>query len=421
MTNSHPTAADGPQPPHEPPAPADPAQPPHEPPAAADGAQPPQGPPAPDTDSRTGGAGGNPNPAEGRVPTTHPHPTTHGLHTHLVVTRPTFHLDITLTAAPGEVVALLGPNGAGKTTALRALAGLTPLTAGHLRLDGTELDRTPPESRPVGVVFQDYLLFPHLTALDNVAFGPRCHGATKAEARTQAAAWLDRMGLAEHAGVKPRRLSGGQAQRVALARALATRPRLLLLDEPLAALDARTRLDVRSQLRRHLAEFEAVAVLVTHDPLDAMVLADRLIVIEHGKVVQEGTPADIARRPRTDYIAHLVGLNLYRGRAEGHMVKLDTGPAITTTEDLAGDVFVAFPPSAVTLFRDRPTGASARNLWRCEVSGLETHGDQIRADLTGELPLAADLTTVAAAELDLHPGAPVWATVKATQTHAYPA
>ncbi|MEU2063926.1 ABC transporter ATP-binding protein [Streptomyces sp. NPDC013455] len=344
-----------------------------------------------------------------------------GLDARLVVDRGAFRLDVTLTAAPGDVVALLGPNGAGKTTALRALAGLTPLTDGHLRLDGTPLEHTPPESRPVGVVFQDYLLFPHLSALDNVAFGPRCRGAGKAEARAQAAAWLERLGLAGHAGVKPRRLSGGQAQRVALARALATRPRLLLLDEPLAALDARTRLEVRAGLRRHLAEFEAVSVLVTHDPLDAMVLADRLVVVESGRVVQEGTPADIARHPRTDYIARLVGLNLYRGQAAGHTVRLDTGPAITTTEELSGPAFVAFPPSAVTLFRDRPSGASARNLWRCEVAGLETHGDQIRADLTGELPLAADLTTVAAAELDLRPGAPVWATVKAAQTHAYPA
>jgi molybdate transport system ATP-binding protein len=247
-----------------------------------------------------------------------------GLDAHLVVDRGSFRLDVALTAAPGDVVALLGPNGAGKTTALRALAGLTPLTGGRLRLDGAALERTAPESRPVGVVFQDYLLFPHLTALDNVAFGPRCHGATKAEARAQAAEWLERMGLAEHAGAKPRRLSGGQAQRVALARALATNPRLLLLDEPLAALDARTRLEVRTQLRRHLAEFEAVAVLVTHDPLDAMVLADRLVVIEDGRIVQEGTPADIARHPRTDYIAHLVGLNLYKGRAEGHTVRWTT-------------------------------------------------------------------------------------------------
>ncbi|MCQ4208070.1 ABC transporter ATP-binding protein [Streptomyces longispororuber] len=344
-----------------------------------------------------------------------------GLDARLVVERGDFRLDVSLAVAPGEVVALLGPNGAGKTTALRALAGLVPLTGGRLRLDGTDLDRTPPESRPVGVVFQDYLLFPHLTALDNVAFGPRCHGATKAEARTQAARWLDRMGLAAHAGAKPRRLSGGQAQRVAVARALATHPRLLLLDEPLAALDARTRLEVRAQLRRHLAEFEAVAVLVTHDPLDAMVLADRLVVIEDGQVVQEGTPGHIARHPRTDYIAHLIGLNLYRGQAEGHTVRLDGGPAITTTEDLTGPVFVTFPPTAVTLYRERPSGTSARNLWHCEVAGLETHGDQIRADLTGELPLAAGLTTVAAAELGLHPGAEVWAAVKAAQTHAYPA
>ncbi|CAM5628386.1 ABC transporter ATP-binding protein OS=Streptomyces tendae OX=1932 GN=F3L20_10985 PE=4 SV=1 [Streptomyces tendae] len=273
----------------------------------------------------------------------------------------------------------------------------------------------------MGVVFQDYLLFPHLTALDNVAFGPRCRGVGKSEARARAAAWLERMGLAGHTGAKPRRLSGGQAQRVALARALATDPRLLLLDEPLAALDARTRLEVRAQLRRHLADFEAVAVLVTHDPLDAMVLADRLVVVEHGRVVQEGAPADIARHPRTEYIAQLVGLNLYRGRADGHTVRLDAGPEVSTTENLSGPAFVAFPPGAVTLYRDRPTGSSARNLWRCEVAGLESHGDQIRVELTGELPLAADLTAVAVAELGLHPGAPVWAAVKATQTHAYPA
>ncbi|GHF68708.1 ABC transporter ATP-binding protein [Streptomyces thermodiastaticus] len=342
-----------------------------------------------------------------------------GLDARLVVERGSFRLDVTLTAAPGDVVALLGPNGAGKTTALRALAGLVPLSGGHLRLDGKRLDRTPPEARPVGVVFQDYLLFPHLSVLDNVAFGPRCHGVRKAEARAQAAVWLERMGLAAHAAAKPRNLSGGQAQRVALARALATHPRLLLLDEPLAALDARTRLDVRAQLRRHLAGFEAVAVLVTHDPLDAMVLADHLVVIENGRIVQQGSPAHVARHPRTDYIAQLVGLNLYRGRADGHTVRVQDGPSITTSEDLAGDVFVVFPPGAVTLHRERPHSSSARNVWRCEVAGLETHGDQIRADLTGDLPLVADLTTVAAAELDLHPGAVVWATVKAAQTHAY--
>ncbi|MGW2395008.1 ABC transporter ATP-binding protein [Kitasatospora sp. NPDC001664] len=355
------------------------------------------------------------------------------LDAHLIVEREPqagragFRLDLELAAAPGEVVALLGPNGAGKSTALRALAGLLPLTGGHLSLDGGPLEvpakgvHTPAESRPVGVVFQDYLLFPHLSALDNVAFGLRCQGMNRRASREAALPWLERMGLAEHAQARPAGLSGGQAQRVALARALAVHPRLLLLDEPLAALDARTRLDVRAQLRRHLAEFEAVAVLVTHDPLDAMVLADRLVVVEEGREVQSGPPAEIARRPRTDYIARLVGLNLYQGEASGHTVTLPGGgPSLVTSDELTGPAFVAFPPSAVELHRSRPD-SSARNVWQLEVTGLDLHGDQVRADLTGPLDLAADLTPAAAAELDLAPGTPVWATVKAAQTHAYPA
>ncbi|WP_073500625.1 ABC transporter ATP-binding protein [Actinacidiphila paucisporea] len=353
-----------------------------------------------------------------------------GLDARLVVDRGDFALDVTLGARPGEVLALLGPNGAGKTTALRALAGLTPLTGGHLRLDGETLEepairrRTAPEGRPVGVIFQDYLLFPHLTALENVAFGPRCHGMPRAAARTLAAELLDRMGLADHAGTKPRRLSGGQAQRVALARALATGPRLLLLDEPLAALDARARLDVRAELRRHLAAFEAVAVLVTHDPLDATVLADRLVVIENGRPVQQGTPAEVARRPRTDYVARLVGLNLYQGEAAGHTVRLAPGLGLATTETLQGAAFVAFPPSAVTLHRERPD--RGENAWPAEVAGMESHGDRIRVALTGAgpaagLPLAADLTAVAVAELTLALGDAVWVSVGLTETHAYPA
>ncbi|GAA1257657.1 ABC transporter ATP-binding protein [Kitasatospora nipponensis] len=348
------------------------------------------------------------------------------LDAHLRVERPGFTLDLELGAAAGEVVALLGPNGAGKSTALRALAGLLPLTAGHLRLDGQTLEdpatglHTPAERRPVGVVFQDYLLFPHLSALDNVGFGLRCRGRSRKEARAEALPWLTRMGLEAHATARPGKLSGGQAQRVALARALAVQPRLLLLDEPLAALDARTRLDVRSQLRRHLAEFEAVAVLVTHDPLDAMVLADRLVVIEDGAEVQSGTPSEVARLPRTDYIARLVGLNLYQGVGTGHQVTLPDGVVLATAEAVSGPAFVAFPPSAVTLYRTRPE-SSARNVWELTVAGLDLHGDQVRADLTGPVPLAADLTPAAAAELDLSPGTPVWASVKATQTRAYPA
>lgn len=338
---------------------------------------------------------------------------------HLVVTRPAFTLDIELDVAPGEVVALLGPNGAGKTTALRALAGLIPLTRGEIVLDGQAIHTRPAEQRPIGMVFQDYLLFPHLSALDNVAFGPRCRGVSKTEARRTAAALLEQVGLAGHASSRPRRLSGGQAQRVAVARALAVRPALLLLDEPLAALDAHTRLEVRSQLRRHLAGFEGATVLVTHDPLDAMVLADRLVVVENGSVVQQGVPAEVARRPRTDYVARLVGLNLYRGVADGHRVTV--GDLLLSAADtMEGPVFVAFPPAAVALYRTRPDG-SPRNVWQARIDGVERHGDNMRVHLTGPVTAFADITPAAVAELDLTPGQEIWASVKATETHAYPA
>ncbi|MDQ3293661.1 MAG: ATP-binding cassette domain-containing protein, partial [Actinomycetota bacterium] len=180
-------------------------------------------------------------------------------------------LDIELRVGDGEVVALLGPNGAGKTTALRAIAGLQPLDGGRIELDGTVLDDpgtgayVPTGDRPIGVVFQDYLLFPRQSTLDNVAFGLQARGRSKAAARAEARGWLERFGIADHADDKPAMLSGGQAQRVALARALATDPQLLLLDEPLAALDATTRLHVRTELRRHLATFDGARLLVTHD------------------------------------------------------------------------------------------------------------------------------------------------------------
>ncbi|MEO3889922.1 ABC transporter ATP-binding protein [Nonomuraea sp. B5E05] len=341
------------------------------------------------------------------------------LHARLVVERAAFTLDIEVEVEPGEVVALLGPNGAGKTTALRALAGLTAMTGGRILLDGGSIDGLAAEQRPIGMVFQDYLLFPHLSALDNVAFGPRCQGVAKAEARRLAARLLERVGLADRASARPRQLSGGQAQRVALARALAVRPRLLLLDEPLAALDAHTRLEVRSQLRRHLAGFDGATVLVTHDTLDAMVLADRLIVIEHGAVVQQGAPAEVARRPRTDYVARLVGLNLHRGVADGARVKVGE-LVLTTSQHLEGAVFVAFPPAAVALYRSRPDG-SPRNLWQGRIDGIERHGDNVRVHLDGPVAAFADITPAAVADLDLTLGRQVWVSVKATETHVYPA
>ncbi|ALG07204.1 sulfate/molybdate ABC transporter ATP-binding protein [Kibdelosporangium phytohabitans] len=336
-----------------------------------------------------------------------------------------FELTADVEVEPGTTLALLGPNGAGKSTALRALAGLRPLTKGTIELGGRTVDApekgvfVPPERRSVGVVFQDYLLFGHMSAVDNVAFGLRARGTRKREANATAVEWLDRVGLAAQARHKPRQLSGGQAQRVALARALAIQPDLLLLDEPLAALDAATRIQIRAQLRKHLDDYEGSTVLVTHDPLDAMILADRLLVVENGSVVQAGSPAEIARRPRTDYIAALVGLNLYRGTADGVSIKLDDGSVLTTAHSINGPVFVTFPPNAVSLHKTRPDG-SPRNTWLAEVAGIEQHADTVRVRLTGTPDLLADVTTAAVAELTLTPGQQVWVTVKATETHAYP-
>jgi molybdate transport system ATP-binding protein len=351
-----------------------------------------------------------------------------GLEARVVVRRGAFTLDVAVTAAPGAVLGVLGPNGAGKSSLLRALAGLVPLSAGQVRLGGRVLEDVaagvllPPEQREIGLVFQDYLLFPHLSALDNVAYGLRARGVRRAPARAAAAEWLARVGLAGHAGHRPRQLSGGQAQRVALARALATRPRLLLLDEPLAALDAGTRLALRTDLRQHLTSYGGPAVLVTHDPVEAMVLADHLVVLEAGRVAQTGPPAEIARRPRTGYVASLMGLNLYRGTARAGHVHLDRGGTLTDADPaIAGPVHLALRPSAVALHRQRPDRGSPRNLWPGRITGLETIGDRIRVAVAGEPDVLADLTPDAVADLDLAPGTEVWISVKASELTVYPA
>jgi len=343
----------------------------------------------------------------------------------LRVRRGGFEVAAELTVGAGEVLALVGPNGAGKTTLLRALAGLEPLAAGRVSLAGTVLDdvaagvRVPVERRPVGYVFQDYRLFPHLSALDNVAFGPRARGAGRAAARAVAAEWLDRVGLAGYAGRRPAALSGGQAQRVALARALAGQPALLLLDEPLAALDAGTRSALRGQLRRLVGSYDGCCLVVTHDPLDALVLAGQIAVLDSGRIVQTGTPAEVARRPRTDHVARLVGLNLYRGSGAGRVVRLAGGGAFTVGEPVAGPAFVAFPPTAVAIYRSRPDG-SPRNCWPATVVELEPHGGTVRVLLAGPPEVLADVTAAALADLGLVPGQPVWAVVKAVEISVYP-
>jgi molybdate transport system ATP-binding protein len=340
-----------------------------------------------------------------------------------------FEADVPLGVARGEVVALLGPNGSGKTTVLRALAGLLPLASGHVRLTGRTLEdsatgvRVPAARRRIGLVFQDHLLFPHLTALENVAFGPRCGGISRVEARRRAAGWLERLDLADAAGRHPGRLSGGEAQRVALARALATEPELLLMDEPLSALDTTVRPRVRAELRRHLAAFHGPTLVVTHDPVDAMVLAGRLIVVEHGRVVQDGVAEEVTRHPRSEWVARLVGLNLFRGRSVGDRVEIqgpDRKAFVVPVDPVEGEVLVAFRPEAVALYPEAPEG-SPRNVWSERVTGLEGLGARVRVQLEGDLPMTADVTPAAVGRLELEPGRRVFAAVKATEVAVYPA
>jgi molybdate transport system ATP-binding protein len=332
------------------------------------------------------------------------------------VTRASWVLDVQFKVNAGEVLALLGPNGAGKTTALHVIAGLQPLSRGHITVGGKQWDDgsagLPTEQRSVGVVFQDHLLFPRMNARDNIAFGLRAHGLDKAAARARADDWLGRVDLADHATRRPAQLSGGQAQRVALARALATDPHVLLLDEPLAALDAGTRMQVRSDLRRYLSTYGGATVLVTHDPIDALVLADRVVVVENGCVVQRGTPTQVAQHPRTRYVAQLVGLNLLRGTATGTTVTLPDGFQLVTAERADGPVFVVVRPTSIVVHRERPQG-SARNVWEATIRDIEQHGDLVRLSLDGPFEVIVDVTPGAIAELDIGVGSSVWLSAKA--------
>ncbi len=328
-------------------------------------------------------------------------------------------------AAPGEVLGILGPNGSGKSTLLNSIAGLLPVSTGRIRLDGWVVDDASTGAfleaadRPVGFVFQNYRLFPHMSVLENVAFSPRARGVSRQEARATAAGWLARLGLSDFAGRRPADLSGGQAQRVALARALAGDPALLLLDEPLSALDARTRLDVQTELNRHLADFDGPCLLVTHDPLEALVLADRLLVLEEGRIVQEGTPAQVASRPATEYVAKLVGLNLYAGQVDGPEVRLRGGGTFVVPDHgQHGDVLVAVRPSAIVVSTEQPR-TSARNSWQATVVGLTLLTDRVRIDFEGAPSALVDVTPAAVSELQLSSGRHVWLAAKATDLAVY--
>jgi molybdate transport system ATP-binding protein len=335
-------------------------------------------------------------------------------------------LDAQFSVTSGEVVALLGPSGAGKTTVLRAIAGLVPLAAGRIVVDGAVFEDVatkeyvPPERRNLGVVFQDALLFPHLSVLDNVGAGLRFTGSSRMIARARAREWLERIGIEELADARPAVLSGGQAQRVALARALATRPRVLLLDEPLSALDVSTRADVRRELRRHLSAFAGIRMLVTHDPIDALALADRLIVLEHGHIVQAGSSLDVTAEPRSRYVADFVGVNWLRGVARGAEIQMAPAGILIAPDATPGEVFVVIHPRAIALHRQKPEG-SPRNVLRGVVLSADDEGTRVRVRLAAPFPLVAEVTRAAAAELELDRRGDVWATIKATEITTYAA
>ncbi|MGW1885892.1 ABC transporter permease [Streptomyces sp. NPDC001970] len=325
---------------------------------------------------------------------------------------------LTLDAEPGTTIAVVGPNGAGKTTLLRALLGLTPRADAGLRLGDDDVTALPPHRRGVAWVPQDGALFPHMSALANTAYGLRTHGAPRAEARREAQEWLDRLGVGHLAGRRPAQLSGGQAQRVALARALAARPRLLLLDEPLAALDQTTRAHVRHTLRRHLDGFGGVCLIVTHDPVEAVALADRVLVLDGGRALQDASPAEVTRHPRSPWVARMLGRNAWPGTATAEGIQLAGGGTLVVADQLpvGTDALAIIAPEAVAVHRDKPTG-SPRNVWPGTVREITTSGSRLRVLISSEQApdLVAEITPQAVAELGLADGTPVWTSLKATE------
>ncbi len=333
-------------------------------------------------------------------------------------------VDLGFLVGDGETLAILGPNGSGKSTALGVAAGLVRPDAGRVVLDGRILSdpregvQVPPHDRRTALLGQDPLLFPHLTALDNVAFGARVRGTSRQEARARAQEWLAEVGVGDLADRRPAQLSGGQAQRVAIARALAAEPQVLLLDEPLAALDVDVAPAMRQTLRKVLAG--RTAVIVTHDVLDALLLADHVVVLDGGSIVEQGPADQVLSRPRSPFAARLAGLNLVSGTWEDGQVRREDGVLV---HGMPGDpapvegepVVATFRPHAVAVYREPVTG-SPRNSFTVTVTGLEPVGDLVRVRAGS---LSADVTVQSVAALELVVGQQVTFTVKATEVAVY--
>jgi molybdate transport system ATP-binding protein len=345
------------------------------------------------------------------------------LSAHFVARRGSFVVEAVLEASDGQTLALLGPNGSGKSTVIEALAGLVPVESGAIELNGERLDALAPERRPVGVAFQDGLLFPNLSALENVAFPLRARGTRPHLARAEAAEVLDRIAPAIRRDARPAQLSGGERQRVALARALVHRPRLLLLDEPLAAVDVGARPELRTVLRDVTATFAGPCVLVAHDPIDALTLAERVTIMESGRIAQTGSVEDVLREPHTPYAAELVGVNLFRGTLEpgggGARVIVAGGSISCAWPDglrraTVPDVIATLRPADVALHVTRPHG-SPRNVLDGRVIEVAVHGDRARVRVASVPPIVAEVTRGSLERLDIREGSHVFASFKAVE------
>jgi molybdate transport system ATP-binding protein len=335
-------------------------------------------------------------------------------------------LDLTAEVSAGSCLALAGPSGAGKTSVLRIAAGLLRPARGRVACgDRVWLDTArgidlPPEERRCGYVFQEYALFPHLTAWQNVAYPLR--GLSRRERRARACELLERFGMGERAGARPATLSGGERQRVALARVLARRPGVLLLDEPLSALDARTRAGAARELAAVLREVEVPALLVTHDLAEAAELGDRVGVIDAGRVVQEGTPSELAAEPRSAFVADFTGAVVLTGSARpgaGGLteVELDGGGTVVSTDAASGRVAVSVFPWEIAIEPpDDAAHGSAQNRLAAEVVAVTALGNRVRLGLSAPQPLAAEITLPSAQALGLEPGSRVTASWKAAAT-----
>lgn len=340
-------------------------------------------------------------------------------------------IDVTFSVASAGVIGVIGPNGAGKTTLLRSIAGLDEVTStSEIRVHGRTVTGEPPAKRRVAYVPQGAALFPHLDVHDNVAYGLRARGVKKHAARDRSSTLLTRLGIADLADRLPRSLSGGQAQRVAIARALAVDPDVILLDEPTSALDVNGRSEVRSMLRTHLADFDGVTLLVTHDPAEVMTLASRVLVLDEGLITQDADSHQLIRRPSTPWLATMLNLNTWVGTVRSDdTVDLDAGGVLHGTDlpDIGSRVLLTAPPTSITLFTGRPHG-SPRNVWASVVEDVVELGDRVRVTLTASVVEAApgpresvvEVTRGAAHELSLQSGSHVFAAVKATELAVSP-